>query len=110
MLSLGLPRKVTVYLNEDSSSKENSTCEQVLPFLSEQELAGATLIRPEQSLGSCHYRTGVTRRYLPIRIEFIDSPSIVETILPSLCSLISDGIVEVQETTVVKTAMQAGSV
>ena len=86
MLSLGLARKVTVYLNEDSSSKE------------------------EQGFGSHHHRANVTRGHLPVRIEFIDSPSVVEAILPALCELVSDGLVEVQETTIVKTAKHAGPV
>lgn len=110
MLERGKAQKVTVYLNEDSSSKENFTYEQVLQFLYEQEVAGATLIRPEQGFGNHHQRNGVTRRHLPVRIEFIDSPKVIEAILPALCELVSDGLVEVQETTIVKAAKQAGVV
>jgi PII-like signaling protein len=110
MLSLGSARKVTVYLNEDSSSKETFTYEQVVQFLYEQEVAGATLIRPEQGFGNRHQGTSVTRMHLPVRIEFIDSPNVVEAILPALCELVSDGLVEVQETTIVKAAKQAGAV
>lgn len=110
MLERGKAQKVTVYLNEDSSSKENFTYEQVLQFLYEQEVAGATLIRPEQGFGSHHQRNSVTRRHLPVRIEFIDFPNVIEAILPALCELVSDGLIEVQETTIVKAAKQAGTV
>ena len=46
--------------------------------------------------------------HLPIRIEWIESPAVVERILPSLVSLITDGLIEVQDTTIVKTTSQAG--
>lgn len=110
MLERGRAQKVTVYLNEDSTSSENFTYEQVLQFLYEQEIAGATLIRPEQGFGSHHQRTSSTRRHLPVRIEFIDSPQVIEAILPALCDIVSDGLVEIQETTIVKAAKQAGVV
>jgi PII-like signaling protein len=110
MLERGKAQKVTLYLNEDSASKENYTYEQVLQFLYEQEVAGATLIRPEQGFGNHHQRNAVTRRHLPVRIEFIDCPNVIAAILPALCELVSDGLIEVQETTIVKAAKQAGTV
>ena len=41
-----------------------------------------------------------------MRIEF---PKVIEAILPALCEL-SDGLIEVQETTIIKAAKQAGTV
>ena len=104
LLERGRAQKVTVYLNADSSSQEDFTHEQVMRFLYEQEIAGATLIRPQEGFGSHHQRTDVRRRQLPVRIEFVDSHDVVEAILPALCELVSDGLVEVQETTIVKVA------
>jgi hypothetical protein len=75
-----------------------------MKFLYEQEVAGATLIRPQEGFGNHHQRHEVTRRSLPIRIEFIDTPEVVEAILPTLCEIVSDGLIEMQETTVVKSA------
>ena len=109
MLQRGKAQKVTVYVNEDSSSKDKFTYEQVMQFLYEQEIAGATLIRPEEGFGNHHQRQAVTKRHLPVRIEFIDSPEIIEAILPALCELVSDGLVEVQDTTIVKAAKQEGA-
>jgi PII-like signaling protein len=39
---------------------------------------------------------------MPIRIEFIDTPEKVDEVLPILYEMVSDGLVEVQDTTVVK--------
>jgi PII-like signaling protein len=102
MLMRGKAQKVTVYLNEDTSSGEGFIYEQVMKFLYEQEVAGATLMRPQEGFGSHHLRREVTRRSLPIRIEFIDSPEVVEAILPALSEMVTDGLIEMHETTIVK--------
>jgi PII-like signaling protein len=104
MLNCGKAQKVTVYLNEDTSSSEGFIYERVMKFLYEQEIAGATLIRPQEGFGSHHLRHEVTRRSLPVRIEFVDSPEIVQAILPALSDMVTDGLIELQETTVVKAA------
>jgi PII-like signaling protein len=43
-------------------------------------------------------------RHLPIRIEFVETPEKVEEILPTLYEMVSDGLIEVQDTNVVKNA------
>lgn len=42
--------------------------------------------------------------HLPIRVEFIDTAEKVEEILPTLYEMVTDGLIEVQDTTVVKIA------
>jgi PII-like signaling protein len=44
---------------------------------------------------------------LPIRIEFIESPEKVEEVLPTLYEMVSDGLIEVQDTNVVKHARKS---
>lgn len=104
MLTRGKGQKVTIYLNDDTSSSEGFVYEQVLKFLYEQEIAGATLIRPEEGFGSHHQRNAVTRRHLPVRIEFIDAPDVVEALLPALLEMVPDGLIEMHETTILKSA------
>jgi len=41
---------------------------------------------------------------LPIRIEFVETPEKVEEVLPTLYEMVTDGLIEVQDTTVVKLA------
>jgi PII-like signaling protein len=106
MLTRGKALKVTVYLNQDTSSKQGFSHEQVLRLLQEQEVAGATLIRLEEGFGNHHQLHSVTRRRLPVKIEFIDSPEFVEALLPALLELVPDGLIEMHETTIVKAAKQ----
>jgi uncharacterized protein len=115
MLNRGRALKVIIHLNEDSISTENFIYQQVFQFLYDHQIAGATLSRLEEGFGSHHQRHdreghGESRRHLPVRIEFIDSREHVEAILPELCDLVSDGLVEMQETTIIKAAKQEGSV
>ena len=46
----------------------------------------------------------VLAEHLPIRIEFVDTPEKVDEVLPALCEMLTDGMIEVQDTTVVKLA------
>jgi PII-like signaling protein len=44
-----------------------------------------------------------------VKIEFIDSPEVVEALLPALLELVPDGLVEMHETMIVKVAKQEPS-
>jgi PII-like signaling protein len=111
MLKPGPARKITIHVNEDTASRNDYLYNEVFAFLLEHEVAGATLIRPEAGFGS-HHRThsahafGAEGMHLPMRIEFIESPERVAELLPMLSDLVRDGIIEMQETTILK----AGSV
>jgi PII-like signaling protein len=43
-----------------------------------------------------------TAEHLPIRIEFVETPERVEELLPTLYEMVTDGLIEVQDTTVIK--------
>jgi PII-like signaling protein len=105
MLKAGPARKVTIHLNEDTSSRKDFLYNEIFAFLFEGNVAGATMIRPEAGFGShhrVHMASSGTHEHLPVRIEFVESASKVDEILPALCELISDGLIEVQETTIYK--------
>jgi hypothetical protein len=111
MLTRGPARKVTVHLNEDTSSEHGFLYQQVLSLLLEKGVSGATLMRPEAGFGSHHHLHeraghGAQQRHLPIRIEFIEDPGLVEALLPFLCDIVKDGLIDVHETTIVKIAKQ----
>jgi PII-like signaling protein len=107
MLKPGPARKVTIHVNGDTASRSDYLHNEVFAFLLDQNVAGATLIRPEAGFGS-HHRTHSTRSFgveglhLPVRIEFIESADRVAELLPLLSELVRDGIIEAQETTVLK--------
>lgn len=108
MLRPGLAKKVTIHLNEDTSARHDFLHNEIFLFLQKHRVAGATMIRPDAGFGS-HHRIHFThggvseREHLPVRIEFIESKEVAETLLPALCKLITDGLIEVQDTTIAKT-------
>jgi uncharacterized protein len=107
MLKPGPARKVTIHVNDDTASRTDYLYNEVFAFLLDHEVAGATLIRPEAGFGSRHrthsaHAFGAEGLHLPIRIEFIESAERVAELLPLLSELVRDGIIEAQETTILK--------
>src|SRR4051812_45143028 len=101
MLSPGPARKVTIHLNDDTPSSHNFLYSEIFEFLFSKGVAGATLSRPEAGFGSHHLiHQGSTHprgaEHLPVRIEFIESVGKVNELMPALCELISDGLIEAQ--------------
>lgn len=86
---------------------------EIFSFLYERGVAGATLLRPAAGFGS-HHRLHqgehgyLASEHMPVRIEFIESPARVEALMPTLCDLLSDGLIEAHDTFVYKSAMSAG--
>lgn len=111
MLAAGLAKKVTIHLNEDTTAQHDFLYSEIFSFLRERGVAGATLIRPAAGFG-VHHRLHVTdgtvaeRQHLPIRIEFIETHTAAEALLPALCELITDGLIEAHDTTVIKAAVR----
>jgi len=108
MLLPGPAKKVTIHLNEDTSSRHDFLYREIFSFLLEQGVAGASLIRPSAGFGSHrrlhdHGSAGVEGLHLPVRIEFIESNDTLNRILPELCRLTSDGLIEAQDTVILRT-------
>jgi PII-like signaling protein len=75
-------------------------------FLRHKQVAGASVTRPSIGFGS-HQRlhtldTEATMEHLPVRIEFVETPERVDELLPTLYDMVSDGLIEVQDTVVLK--------
>jgi PII-like signaling protein len=113
MLAPGPAKKITLHLNEDTSSRHDFLYKEIFAFLRERGVAGATLTRPAAGFGS-HHRTHSTeggedeREHLPVRIEFIETAFAVDALLPALCALVTDGLIESQDITILK-AIEEGS-
>ena len=109
MLDIGRALRVVVHLNADVSSSREFLHDDILTFLYKRGVAGATVFRPEAGFGY-HHRlhtkgaAGSEGQHLPIRLEFVDQRETVERLMPELLRMVTDGMVEVQETTVLKVA------
>ena len=109
MLSPGPAKKVTIHLNDDTPSMHDFLHTEIFAFLFSRGVAGATISRPEAGFGSHHrVHTGSASprggEHMPVRVEFIESAGKVDELMPALCELVSDGLIEAHDTTVFKSA------
>ncbi len=111
MLTKGPAKKVTIFINEDTQHHMTALHDSIMTFLMHKGVSGATATRAFSGFGSHQLlhtpKIEVVAQHLPIRIEFIDTPEKVEEVLPTLYEMVSDGLVEVQDTTVVKLARKS---
>lgn len=108
MLNKGPAKKVTIYINETAQYRMQSLHDAILMFLLHKGVSGATATRAFSGFGSHQQlhtpKIEVLSMDLPIRIEFVETPEKVEEVLPTLYEMVSDGLIEVQDTMVVKHA------
>jgi len=111
MLKQGPAKKVTIFLNEDTQRHMTALHDSIMTFLMHKGVSGATATRAYSGFGAHQLlhtpQIEALAEHLPIRIEFVDSAEKVDEILPMLYEMVSDGLIEVQDTTVVKFAGKA---
>ena len=95
-----------MYINEDTRYHHGPLYEAIMHFLLQKQVAGATATRCLSGFGSHHQmhtpKMEALAEHLPIRIEFVETAARVDTLLPDLYEMVGDGLIEVQETTVIK--------
>jgi PII-like signaling protein len=106
MLTAGLAKKVTIYVGEDHVYHKQSLYSAILDFLFYRGVSGANVVRGVAGFGADHHmhttRIEVLTENLPMRIEFIESAEKVEELLPKLSEMAGTGLIEIQDTTVIK--------
>jgi uncharacterized protein len=112
MLTPGPAQRVVIHLNEDAASEGDYLHLEIVSFLFEQGVAGATVLRGHSGFGihhriHAHGAPGVSGEHLPIRVEFLESAQTVGGLMPKLIELVTDGVIEVQATTIVHVAQPA---
>ena len=108
MLTKGPAKKVTIFINEDTQHHMTALHDSIMTFLMHKGVAGATATRAYAGFGAHHMlhtpKIEVLAQHLPIRIEFVETAAKVDEVLPALYEMVSDGLIEVQDTTVIKLA------
>lgn len=111
MLQTGPAKKVTIYVGEDHQYHGHSIYAAILDFLFYRGVSGATITRGIAGFGADHHlhttRLLELAEDLPVKIEFIESREKVEELLPKLYEMAGTGLIELQDTTVVKAAAPA---
>ncbi|HTS59704.1 MAG TPA: DUF190 domain-containing protein [Terriglobales bacterium] len=110
MLLKGPAKKVCIYLNEDTRHNVTPLYQAILSYLIHKGVAGATAYTAMAGFGVHKVmhtaKVELLSEHLPVRIEFMESADKVEEVLPTLYEMVTDGVIEVQDTTVVKIARQ----
>src|SRR6202162_5588817 len=108
MLNKGPAKKVTIFINEDTQHHMQALHDSIMTFLLHKGVSGATATRAFSGFGSHQMlhtpKVEALTEHLPIRIEFVETPEKVEEVLPTLYEMVSDGLIEVQDTNVIKHA------
>lgn len=108
MLQKGAAKKVTIFINEDTHHRFSSLSDAILDFLRHKEVSGATVTRAIAGFGAHRMvhsaKSEVVFEHMPIRIEFIETAEKVDEVMPTLYDIVTDGVIEVQDTQVIKVA------
>jgi PII-like signaling protein len=108
MLKAGPAKKVTIYVGEDHQYHGHSLYSAILDYLFYHRVSGANVVRGMAGFGADHHlhSTRILRltENLPIKVEFIETPEKAEELLPKLHEMVGTGLIEIQDTTVIKPA------
>lgn len=108
MLKTGPAKKVTVYVGEDVHHHGEPLYLAVLNYLFYHGVSGATVTKGVAGFGADHHlhtaRILELSENLPIKIEFIESPDTLDKLLPKLLQMVGEGLIELQDTTILKAA------
>jgi PII-like signaling protein len=108
MLAQGPAKKLIIYVNEQEHWQNEPIHEAILHFLHKHGCAGATVTKAVAGFGARgQYHTAKllqVRENLPMRIEVIESEQKIDSLLPWIYEMVTDGLIEVQDTEVIKCA------
>src|ERR1700733_12780403 len=106
MMKAGPAKKVSIYVGQDHQYHGESVYAAILEFLFYHKVSGASVIRGIAGFGADHHmhtdRILALTENLPIKVEFIETPEKVEELLPKLHEMAGAGLIEIQDTTIVK--------
>lgn len=112
MLTTGKALKVSITVSESAKYHGAPAYSSILDFLFYRNVSGATVLKGVAGFGADHHlHTSAIVEVsdkLPVRIEFTESREKVTELMPKLQEMAGTGLIEVQETSVVKPA-EAGA-
>jgi PII-like signaling protein len=108
MLERGPAKRLIITVNEASRWHGRSLYNALLELFQHKGLAGATVSRGIAGFtghGAIHTINIVDlSSELPVRIEIVDSAEAIDRVLPDVYDMVDKGLVEIQDTTVIKFA------
>ncbi|HVT48923.1 MAG TPA: DUF190 domain-containing protein [Vicinamibacterales bacterium] len=108
MLTEGPAKRVTVSIGEDVHRHGEPLYLALLNYLFYHGVSGATVSKGVAGFGPDHHlhttRILEITENLPITIAFVETAEKIEAILPKLLQMVGEGVVDVQDTTILKAA------
>lgn len=104
----GKALRVIIYIGESDHYHGKALYMALLEMLKKEGAAGATVVRGLAGFGArsrIHTATILTlSEDLPLRLEWVDQPEVVERLLPRVRSMVDDGLITLEEIQVVQYA------
>jgi PII-like signaling protein len=115
MLTAGPAVKVTIHLNEDTGAARGFLLDELFKYLRLNGVQGATAFRAHAGYGAHHqlHTSGagdLAGLHLPVVLYFIETREKLDSIMSGLLAMVTDGLVEVQPTEILKNATTAEKV
>ncbi len=108
MLHAGKALKVSIYLSEGSRHHTTACEASILDYLLHHGVSGASVFKGVAGFGADHHVHSVSfvelSDHLPVKVEFVETQEKVDEVMGQLIELAGTGMIEVQETMVVKAA------
>jgi PII-like signaling protein len=108
MLAKGKAVKVSIYVTDGATHRGEPVHLSILEFLFKSGVSGATALKGVAGFGSDHHLHTSASFFLadnmPLKIEFIETLERAQELLPSLEEMCVTGMIEMQETTIIKVA------
>jgi PII-like signaling protein len=108
MLTQGPAKKVTVYVGDGTRHRGEPLYLAVLNYLFYHGVSGATVTKGVAGFGADHHMHTVRilelSESLPVKIEFVETSKTLDKLLPKLLQMVDEGLVEIQDTTILKAA------
>lgn len=98
-------KRLTVYIDESAQWQNQALHEALLVFLKKKNVSGVSLFRGFAGYGASHilHTTTILRlsENLPVKIEVVEAPEVINRILPELAQMVKKGLIEVSDTEVI---------
>jgi PII-like signaling protein len=109
LLTTGPAKRVTVYVMEGQTYHGTACYSAILDYLFFRGISGATVTRGIAGFGRDHkLHTSASVELsdqMPIKIEFLETRERAQEVLPKLAEIASQGLIEVQDTTVISPSL-----
>jgi CBS domain-containing protein len=104
----GKALRINIYIGESDHYQGRALFMALLELLKREGASGATVVRGLSGFGArsrIHTATILTlSEDLPLRLEWVDKPEVVERLLPQVREMVDDGLITVEEVNVVQYA------